>query len=130
MVVLTVSYRKDIGNYGEDLAVAHLQRLGLTILERNWRYSRAEIDIIAKENDILVFIEVKTRSSDHYGKPGEFFTREQEDFIIDAAGEYMEQTGHDWEIRFDVISILLKRDEDFELRHYRDVFFPGIGCEG
>lgn len=106
------------------MAINHLETAGFTILERNWRYSKAEIDIIAKEGEALVFIEVKTRSYDYYGQPEEFVNEKQEALIIDAAQRYMEQTGHDWEVRFDIIAIILhKAPRKPEIKHFKDAFF-------
>lgn len=113
----------ETGTKGEEIAAAYLEGLGWEILERNWRFSRAEIDIIAKEGKVLVFAEVKTRSSDYFGKPEEFVSARKESLMTDAAGVYMEKIGHDWEIRFDIISVILKGDQ-YRLEHFRDAFFP------
>jgi len=119
-----VPSNQEIGQIGEDLAVNQLKMSGLTILERNWRYSKAEIDIIAKEGEILVFVEVKTRSYEHYGQPEEFVSPDQEALIMDAAQRYMEEIGHEWEIRFDIISIILKKAPvEPEIKHFKDAFF-------
>ncbi|MCL4158949.1 UNVERIFIED_CONTAM: hypothetical protein GTU68_006303, partial [Idotea baltica] len=98
----------EIGNKGEDKAVEFLISKGFEILERNWRYSKAEIDIIAKDEYGLVFVEVKTRSSLDFGKPEEFVSSHQEELIFGAAQRYMEKVNYDWEIRFDIIAILIK----------------------
>jgi len=116
--------KKEIGNLGESLAESYLVRLEYEILEKNWRYSRAELDLIAKKGDILVFIEVKTRSYDYFGKPEVAVTPTKEHLIIDAAQRYMEQIGHDWEIRFDIISIILdQKGQKHDLQHFEDAFF-------
>lgn len=80
---------KEIGQIGEDAAVIFLEQLGYNILERNWRFSRAEIDIIAKDHDILVFVEVKTRSYNYYGEPEDFINERKEHLLSDAASQYM-----------------------------------------
>ena len=106
------------------MAVKRLESENYKILARNWRYSRAEIDIIAKQEDILVFIEVKTRTSEYYGKPEDAVSSYKEGLILDAAQRYMEQIGHDWEIRFDIISIIVTASGDLKkLDHYQDAFF-------
>jgi len=115
---------REIGDIGESLAAKHLSLDNYQILETNWRYSKAEIDIIAKRDDILVFIEVKTRSYDYYGKPEEAVTPKQEHLIMDAAQRYMEEVGHEWEIRFDIISIILDKNKSLsKLEHFKDAFF-------
>jgi putative endonuclease len=113
----------DTGKKGEDLALAFLELKNYTILERNWRHRRSEVDIIAMYNKILVFVEVKTRSSDAFGRPEEFVSLKKQDLITRAAPIYMEKINHDWEIRFDVISILLFKDETYEIEHFEDAFF-------
>ena len=112
----------ELGNRGESLAEKYLLENGYQILERNWRFSRAEIDIIAKDGEILVFVEVKTRSSELFGKPEESVSPRKEALLKDAAAVYMEQIGHDWEIRFDIISFLITGDT-YSYKHYKDAFF-------
>ncbi len=115
-----------IGKKGEELARSFLITQGYRILENNWRYRRAEVDIIAMDGEILVFVEVKTRTDDKFGRPEEFITLKKEQFMADAASAYMEQIGHDWEIRFDFVAILLQGDQHAEIEHFKDAFFPGL----
>ena len=112
----------EIGETGERLASDFLIARDYQILERNWRYSRAEIDIIAKKEDILIFVEVKTRSSIQFGKPEEFISKQKEKLILDAAYEYMKQTDYAWEIRFDFISILYNPEGQSKIEHFEDAF--------
>ena len=112
-----------LGIAGEEAAQAYLKQKGYQILETNWRYSRAEVDIIAKDGEILVFVEVKTRSSTFYGQtPEVFVTPKKEAFLKDAAGVYMEKINHDWEIRFDIIAII-KNDRELKIQHLIDAFW-------
>ena len=113
-----------LGKIAEDHACSFLQNSGYRILERNWRYSHAEIDIIASKDGELVFIEVKSRSSLYFGEPSEFVSPSKELRIKAAAQRYMEQISYSWAIRFDIISIfldVLKRP--IKLMHYEDAFF-------
>ena len=113
-----------IGTIGEKIACEYLVQNAFIILENNWRYKKAEIDIIAKQDDILVFVEVKTRSSTFFGKPEEAITEKKEALIIDAAQRYMESINHHWEIRFDIISIILDKNyQSLEINHFKDAFF-------
>lgn len=115
----------DTGNLGEAEAVLYLEQKGWTIAERNWRSGRGEIDIIAWENDrILVFVEVKTRSSDGFGGPEESVGAKKQDLLARTAGAYMESIGYDWEIRFDIVAIVLHKGRIQEIRHLEDAFFP------
>ena len=112
----------ELGRRGEDLATIFLKKKGYHILERNWRFSKAEIDIITKDGEILVFVEVKTRSTAIFGEPEDSVSSKKEDLISDAAAVYMEQIGHGWEIRFDIISIILN-EEGHSIKHFEDAFF-------
>ncbi len=118
------------GQWGEDLAADYLQTHGLTTLERNWRYKKAEIDIIASENDILVFVEVKTRDSTIFGRPEAMVSSRKRRLLIDAAMAYMRSVRHEWEIRFDIISIIGTPEHLREIIHFRDAFFPGLDYKG
>jgi putative endonuclease len=113
----------DLGKQGEELATAFLQLKGYEILERNWRNGRAEIDIIAMYNGILIFVEVKARSTDAFGTPAMFVDYHKQKMITYAAPRYMEKINHDWAIRFDVLSILIFRDGTHKIEHIEDAFF-------
>lgn len=116
--------KKVIGEKGEAYAQKFLRSKDYQILECNWRYSRAEIDIIAKHNNILIFIEVKTRSYVYYGQPENAVSPGKEALIIDAAQRYMEHIKYDWQIRFDIISIILDKELNVkQLKHFEDAFF-------
>ena len=117
-----MSTHLELGNRGESIAERHLLECGYKIIERNWRFSRAEVDIIAKEGDVLVFVEVKTRSSEVFGKPEESITSKKEALLKDAAAVYMEQINHEWEIRFDIIAITIK-GSTYSIEHFKDAFF-------
>lgn len=112
-----------MGRKGEDLAAEYLSSKGYRILERNWRWSRAEADIIAMDGEVLVFVEVKTRTSDYFGSPEEFVSEQKELLLHDLASRYMEHIAHEWEIRFDIISVLLRDPYGYEIRHIPDAWF-------
>lgn len=116
----------ELGKKGEALACEYLKEKGYQILETSWRYSRAEVDIIALKKNELVFIEVKTRSSAAFGRPEEFVTPAKERLIAEAAFAYLEQNDHAGEVRFDVIAILLPPQGGRQIRHFEDAFFPGF----
>ncbi len=115
----------EIGQLGEELAVKFLKEKGYQIEELNWRHRKAEIDIICRQEDTLIFVEVKTRSTDFFGQPEEFVTSNKEDLMSDAAAVYCEKIGHEWAIRFDIIAIVLKKNEP-SIQHFEDAFFPSI----
>ena len=102
-----------------------LERQGYHIKESNWRFKRYEIDIIACFEDLLVFVEVKTRSVSDVVKPEATVTRTQWENIARAAGEYMSQVRYEWEVRFDIVAVTLFPDGTQELEHFQNIYFPG-----
>jgi len=119
-----MNWKKQLGQIGEDKAVIFLKEKGFQILETNWRYQHKELDIIAMDGKILVFVEVKTRGDNNFGEPEEAVNSKKESFMASAGAAYMRQIGHDWEIRFDVISIIYKNEQNFDLKYLEDAFFP------
>jgi putative endonuclease len=98
------------GTKGEDLAAAYLERSGYRIIERNYRFERGEIDLIALEGDELVFIEVKARRSAAFGLPQEAITPQKEEQIKKVAEGYLfEHQIEDQACRFDVVAIAYER---------------------
>ena len=97
-----------LGKKGEDLAAVFLQRKGYEILHRNWRTGHLEIDIIAQIGNEIVFVEVKTRATAAYGFPEEAVSKAKAQKLFKAADAFIIQENIDNEIRFDIISILLK----------------------
>lgn len=116
----------ETGKKGEDLAVKFLKNKGYEILATNWRFRRSEVDIIAKDGPILVFVEVKTRSYNYFGEPASFVSPRKKILLQDAASAYMHKINHTWEIRFDIIGILKPATKNMEINHYEDAFFPGL----
>ena len=110
------------GRWGEDLAARHLERLGLVILERNWRCRTGEIDIIASDEDTIVFCEVKTRSSEDFGSPLAAVTPRKLRRLRALAGEWLRAHDHRArDVRIDVIGILLARGDTATIEHLRGV---------
>jgi len=96
-----------VGKYGEDVAVRHLTEAGLEIVERNWRCPEGEIDIVARDRDVLVICEVKTRSSALFGLPGEAVTYRKQERLRRLAYLWLqEQSTWMGEVRFDVVSVI------------------------
>ena len=101
--------KKEIGQKGENLAVAYLQNLGYKVLERNYRCKLGEVDIIALDNDTLIFIEVRTRSSLDFGLPQESINRRKRHQISKVALEYMTRKKlKNTPARFDVVAVSLE----------------------
>ncbi|MBC5775801.1 YraN family protein [Pontibacter sp. KCTC 32443] len=108
------------GQTGERMAQLYLQEQGYTILEKNYRYKRAEIDIIARKDALLVFVEVKTRASDTFGFPEAAVNSRKEKLVVDAAEEFILANGWEQEIRFDIISVTLTTPP--AILHFEDAF--------
>ena len=113
----------ELGKQGEDLAIQYLTDKGYEILERNWRNIHKEIDIIAKDGEELVIVEVKTRQSDEHGEPDLAVTKRKQGMLIAAANAYIFKNRLDINTRFDIISILFK-DNDPVIEHIEDAFLP------
>jgi len=112
----------DLGKKGEEAAVYYLMEKGHVLLQQHYRFGRAEIDIITREKGIIVFSEVKTRTSNKYGYPEEYITREKIRLVKEAAEEFMYRNKFEGEVRFDVLS-LTKQGEGFKIHHIEDAFF-------
>ena len=99
---------QELGDYGEELAAAHLAAAGYEVLARNWRCRDGELDLVARDGDAVVFVEVKTRSSADFGMPVEAVTREKQARVRRLAARWLEDDapGPAREIRFDVASVM------------------------
>jgi putative endonuclease len=115
----------DLGKAGEELAVAELRKMGYDILHTNWRCFKDEVDIIAKENNMIIFAEVKTRQTNYFGEPEVFVTRKKQNFLIRAANHYAQKFDLYDEFRFDVVSVLYNSKQK-EIKVIKDAFQPGM----
>lgn len=118
---------REIGDEGEELATAYLESKGYTILERNYHFERAEVDIVAYDNEsCIVFAEVKTRSSNTFGEPEEFVDDQKIQNVYKAAEAWLYERKMDGTpVRFDVISILQKDNEAPDIKHFENAFVQG-----
>jgi putative endonuclease len=114
---------KQIGDAGENVAVKFLESHGYIILETNWRYGQAEVDIIAKDKTDLVFAEVKTRASNKYGEPEMAVTKVKQRQYQRLAEGYIQKYKLNMDVRFDIIAITNKIPEP-EIYHIKDAFYP------
>ncbi len=112
----------ELGKKGEQLAVDFLIKNSYDIVERNYRFDKAEVDIIAKKDDILAIIEVKTRSTTDFGNPQDFVKPKQIKNLVKAVDEYVNVNGLDVEVRFDIIAIV-KEGKSFKIEHLEDAFY-------
>jgi putative endonuclease len=112
----------ELGKKGEERAAQYLEDNGYEVIERNFVFQKAEIDIIAKKNNILVIVEVKTRSSIDFGLPQDFVQPKKIQFLVKAANEYLISNDLDLEVRFDIVAVF-KKNEHFEIEHIEDAFY-------
>ena len=115
--------RKEIGARGEAAAAAYLERCGISVIERNWRTSAGEIDIIAIDGDELIVCEVKTRTTVAQGTPEEAVSPAKQRRLMRLAEAYIAHAGiAACPVRFDVVSIRVLDEERALLRHHRAAF--------
>ena len=111
----------DIGKQGEELANEFLRKNGYTILETNYRYRKAEIDLIAQKDQTLAIVEVKTRTSTDFGTPESFVNKKKINLILEATNAYVDEKNLDLEISLDIISVILGKQ--IEIEHIQNAYF-------
>jgi putative endonuclease len=115
--------RHEFGKKGEQLAEDFLMENGYGILEKNYRFRKAELDIIALKGTLLVIVEVKSRASDAIMDPKEAITPKKMKLLITAANEYVTANGLEVEVRFDIIAVLKEKDT-YRIEHIENAFYP------
>lgn len=114
---------REKGNEAENLAAAYLESKGWTLLDRNYFFEHAEVDIVAYDQHYIVFVEVKARTNTYFGRPEDAITPEKEKNIYKAAEAWMyERKMEGALVRFDVIAIVQKENEAPEITHFEDAF--------
>ena len=124
-------FTRHIGDRGEALAADYLEAKGYTVMERNYRFEHAEVDLVCfkpaakyEQGGELVFTEVKTRTGLGFGRPEEAITEEKKRHLIRAAKAYLyERKLEGSPCRFDVISIVLQGGKEPEIEHFEDAFW-------
>ena len=111
----------ELGKAGEKHAIEYLQKEGYLILEKNYRFLKAEVDIIAEKEDKLIAIEVKTRTSNYFGDPQDFINPKKIRLLVSAIDNYVTEKELDVEVRFDIIAII-KQKNIFQIEHLKDAF--------
>ncbi len=110
--------KTNTGSIGENKAAVFLQKKGYEIVARNYRYKHAEIDLIVRHGNVLVFVEVKTRSSSSFGEPEDFVDAKKVSKIFEGADQYIHETNWIGNIRFDIVSV--KTGAIAEVVHFED----------
>jgi|TARA_B100000795_G_scaffold237710_1_gene198485 putative endonuclease len=116
-----MAFHNLLGEEGEKIAVKFLKSKGYIIYQTNWRFGKLEIDIIAEDGKELVFIEVKTRSSEGYGRPEESVDDKKELSLLNAADIYVRDFNLEIEVRFDIISLIIN-EKKTSIKHIIDAF--------
>ncbi len=115
--------KKRTGNRGEDLAADYLSQKGFEIVERNYRYGHGEIDIVAKDKDILVFVEVKTRKNLEFGPPEMAITKSKQRQVRKISEAYLiDKNINDTDCRIDVVAILIRKNLPPIINHIENAF--------
>lgn len=117
-----MAQHNELGKKGEQLAVDYLLKNNYDVIERNYRFDKAEVDIIAQKKETLAIIEVKTRSNTDFGNPQDFVKPKQIQRLVKAVDEYVITNALDVEVRFDIIAIV-KKGKQFEIEHFENAFY-------
>ena len=110
----------ELGKKGEKLAIDFLLKNGYKILETNYRFLKAEVDIIAQKDEVLAVVEVKTRSTDYFGNPQDFVNPKKIKLLLSAIDHYVIEKDLDVEVRFDIIAII--HQKTIKIEHLEDAF--------
>ncbi|MGG6229465.1 YraN family protein [Tenacibaculum sp. SDUM215027] len=116
-----MAQHNELGKKGEQLAIDFLVKKGYTIVEKNYRFQKAEVDIIAQKEQLLSVVEVKTRSTAYFGNPQGFVNPKKIKLLVTAIDNYVTENDLDVEIRFDIIAVVKQRNE-FTIEHIEDAF--------
>jgi putative endonuclease len=119
-----MAIHNDLGRKGESIAKAHLETSGYEIMDENWVFGKAEIDLIAYKDKTIIFTEVKTRTGNAFGEPEDFVDARKQRLLVQAADEYIYLMNHQGEVRFDIIAILFNHNNSYTLKHIEDAFWP------
>lgn len=115
-----------LGKAGEEEAVRYLLEKGYSILHRNWRCGKKELDIVALQQGELIVVEVKTRRNTDYAKPEDAVDEKKIRRIVAAADAYLKRYALDLPVRFDIITITGSKEKEFITEHIQEAFYPPI----
>lgn len=119
---MAVKTGNNLGGQGENLAVEYLRQEGYEILERNYRYLKAELDIVARKGDFLVVVEVKTRTGEFLSPLADTISKKKISLLVSAAHQYVTTKNLDCEVRFDILAIRLQKGIP-QIEHLKDAFY-------
>lgn len=116
-------HHQNLGRWGEEMASQFLMSKGYVILHRNWHFAHKELDIVARLGETIAIVEVKTRTSNFWEEPKEAVKRKKQKRIIEAADAYIRHYNLDFDVRFDIVSVL-KQGNSYSIEHIEDAFYP------
>ncbi|TDG37988.1 YraN family protein [Pedobacter changchengzhani] len=114
----------DLGKKGELIAKNYLEENDYEVLDENWTHGKAEVDLIVYKDRMIIFVEVKSRTSIAFGQPEEFVDLAKQKQMEHASLQYIELMNHQNEIRFDIIAITFNKNNTYTLKHIEDAFWP------
>lgn len=120
-----MAQHNELGKKGEEAAAEFMKDKGYKVLTRNWRMHRHEIDIVAEDEEFIIFVEVKTRTSRQWGNPEDFIGKTKIRRIVEAADLFLQLSDIEKPARFDIISAVWD-GEDFEIEHIDDAFMSPL----
>ncbi|MFN5323374.1 MAG: YraN family protein [Bacteroidota bacterium] len=116
----------NLGKQGEEIAARWLLKQGYTILEKRWRWKHLEIDIVAQKNELLVIVEVKSRTNAQHADPDDTISNQKLRCLYDITEHYMEVKKVQLEVRYDLITII-DHGETYTIEHIEEAFYPFMG---
>ena len=114
-----------LGQQGEDLAAKYLEQKGYAVLDRNWRCGHKDLDLVVTKDNVVVFVEVKTRTGTEWGDPVDAVTDRKIRRIVNSADAYIRFNQIDMDARFDIVSIVVE-DGEFKVEHIEQAFYPPV----
>lgn len=115
----------ELGKKGEEIALRYLKSNDYKIRDTNWRFRKNEVDIITEKDNLLVVVEVKTRTSEYFEHPKEAVTKKKQKFIILATDAYIQEKNIDLEVQFDIVAVTLINNKT-KIEHIKDAFQPSL----
>ncbi len=125
-----MTIQQDLGKKGEQVALDYLTAKDYKILEQNWYFRKKEIDIIAEKDDFLVIVEVKSRSVGFQENPRDAVNMKKQRFLIQAANAYIDKYDINLEVRFDILTVVFFKNQEYEIEHIDDAFYPTLRHQG
>ncbi len=115
----------ELGKKGEEIALTYLKSKHYIVKETNWRFRKNEVDIITEKDNLLVVVEVKTRTSEYFENPKEAVTKKKQKFIIQATDAYIQEKNIEKEVRFDIVGVTIINGKT-KIEHIQDAFQPSL----